>query len=603
MTSYSGKILRYDLTSGSREEWPTRQLVDGGFVGGMGFGVKLVTDEVASTVDALDPGNLLVISTGPLSGTYAPLFAQTNLVTKSPLTGGIINSYCGGTLAGSIKNAGYDALVIAGRARELSYLVVTPDRVELVPCPELAGQSAPEAEEAIKRKEGGGLDVMSIGLAGENRVRFSAVIMATRAFGRGGPGAVFGSKKLKAIAVGGHLGVRVADVAGFRKAARRARETFEKEIENPWSLLGMFSRYGTGSGMALINEKRTLATRNHRRSQFDKSHLIDGMAAFRRYPTRPVACLGCPVHCGQLHRIDEGPCAPWARGPEYETMYSLGSDCEVSDLEAVVRAHQLCESYGMDTLSAGCTVAFAMEAAERGLLPRDAFGAPLEFGSAEGMLSALEHIARRQGAGDLLAEGTRRAADQLGNDAAGFAMNVKGMEFAAWMPQRMRGIALTFATSNRGACHKRAPIGAELMGFLPMEATQGKARVVKEIQDKVNALSTLVACRFAEFVLPVESFLELIETASGLQFDETGLMRMGERLWNMERMFNLAAGIEPGEDRLPARCFEPLEDGRDGDKQLTREELQFMLADYYRERGWGPDGRPTPAKLAELGLG
>lgn len=602
---YAGRILEVDLGEPAFREIPLDGRLVGEYVGGMGFGVRLLVDAVPPETDALAPENALVVSVGPLSGTAAPLFAQTCVVTKSPLTGGVINSYCGGALAGRVKASGWDAVVIRGRAPVLSYLVVAPEGARLVPCPELGSRPPREVEAELRTRVGDAdAGVLSIGLAGENRVRFASLISATRAVGRGGAGAVMGAKNLKAIAFTGDRDVTVADVPAFWRAMDAAREVFAREVANEWSLLGMFSRYGTGSGMGLINERRALATRNHRRASFAEASRIDGMAMWERYPTRRVACLACPVHCGQLHRVDKGPWAGTvARGPEYETMYSLGSDCMLSDPDALVRAHQLCEDYGMDTLSAGCTCAFALEAVEKDLLPATApDGTPLRFGHPPAVLALLEAIATRRGVGDLLAEGTRRAAAQLGKGAESFAMNVKGMEFAAWMPQRMRGIALTFATSNRGACHKRAPIGAELMGFLPMEATEGKAQAVKQIQDTVNAIFTLVACRFAEFCLPLEHFRALLSAATGVSFDEGAFLQVGERIWNLERQYNLAAGIGPEEDRLPDRCFEQLEEGRPDDRQLTREELNAMLAEYYRLRGWDERGRPLPATLRRLGL-
>jgi aldehyde:ferredoxin oxidoreductase len=259
----------------------------------------------------------------------------------------------------------------------------------------------------------------------------------------------------------------------------------------------------------------------------------------------------------------------------------------------------------MDTLSLGVTVAFAMECAERGILARDALGngVPLAFGSAEATIRLIEMIGRREGLGDVLAEGTRRAAEVIGHDSESFALQVKGMEFAAWMPERMRGIAVTFATSNRGACHKRAPIGAELMDVIPMDEVEGRAAIVAEIQDRVNALFTLVTCRFAEFVQPLEQTVALLNAASGMDYDEEGFKRLGERLWNLERLYNLAAGIDGSEDRLPGICFEVPEGFPEEAKPLTREDFDKLLSDYYAVRGWDEQGRPTPERLEALGLG
>jgi aldehyde:ferredoxin oxidoreductase len=294
----------------------------------------------------------------------------------------------------------------------------------------------------------------------------------------------------------------------------------------------------------------------------------------------------------------------WTRGPEYETTYSLGSLCFNDDPEVLLKANDLAEEYGMDTLSLGVNIAFAMECAERGILPRGALGGDpaLEFGNPDATIQLIEMIAHREGLGDMLAEGVRRASRRVGSGSHAFALEVKGMEFAAWMPERMRGIAVTFATSNRGACHKRAPIGMELMDVIPMDGIDGRAALVAEIQNKVNAIFTLVACRFAEFTLPLEQFVALLNTASGMGYTEERFMELGEAIWNMERLYNLAAGIEGSEDRLPDICFQVPADFPVDAKPLTREDFATLLNDYYSTRGWDDRGHPTPERLAALGL-
>jgi len=603
---YGKKLLRVNLTRRAITEEPLSEDFIRRWVGGMGFGTRLLTQEVAPTADPLGPDNKLFVSVGPLTGTLAPLFAQTCIVTRSPLTGGIINTYAGGHLGGAIKASGYDVIAIEGRASGLVYLLITPDGARIVDCPELAGRSARQAEEAVKMAAGrDDLHTLAIGLAGENRVRYASVISETRAFGRGGAGAVLGAKNLKALGIAGIGDVRVAEQNAFQVAVEAAYQTFRDNLAQPWSLLAGFGRVGTGSGMGLINEKHALATRHHRLTRFARAEEIGGQAFADRFPTRPIACLGCQVHCGMLHSPVKTPWSEvWTRGPEYETMYSLGSLCFNDNAEMLLKANDQAEAYGMDTLSLGVNVAFAMECAERGILPRHALGddVTLEFGNPEATVRLIDMIAHRQGLGDTLAEGVRRAAQTIGQGAESFALQVKGMEFAAWMPERMRGIAVTFATANRGACHKRAPIGAELMGFLPMDGLEGRAALVAQIQDKVNALFTLVACRFAEFALPLGQFVALLNTASGLDYTEAQFMRLGEAIWNLERLHNLAAGIDGSEDRLPDICFTVPADFPEDSKPLTREDFATLLRDYYAARGWDAQGRPTPERLAMLGL-
>ena len=603
---YGKKLVRIDLSTRSVTEEPLRDPFIERWVGGMGFGVKLFTSEVAPTAHPLDPDNKIFISVGPLTGTLAPLFAQTCMVTKSPLTGGIINTYAGGHLGGSIKATGYDVIAIEGRADGLVYVLTTPAGVRIVDCPELAGTSVRVAEEAVRRASGTDeLHTLGIGLAGENRVRYASVISETRAFGRGGAGAVFGSKNLKALGVAGIGDVGVADPDGFNAAVVSAYQAFKDDLTQPWSLLGGFGRVGTGSGMGLINEKHALATRHHHLTRFERSEQISGQAFSEQYPTRPIACLGCQVHCGMLHKPVETKWGEvWTRGPEYETTYSLGALCFNDDPEMLLKANDQAEEYGMDTLSLGVSVAFAMECAERGILPRDTLGGDdiLEFGNPDTTIRLIDMIAHREGLGDTLAEGVRRASQRIGQGSQEFALQVKGMEFAAWMPERMRGIAVTFATSNRGACHKRAPIGMELMDVIPMDEIEGRAALVAEIQNKVNAIFALVACRFAEFTLPLGQFVNLLNSATGMDYTEERFMELGEAIWNLERLYNIAAGVDGSEDRLPDICFEVPEDFPEDAKPLTREDFSALLADYYAARGWDDQGRPTPERLAALGL-
>ena len=603
---YGKKLLRVDLRTGEAQIENLEPSFIARWVGGMGFGTRLLTSEVEPKADALGEDNKIIFSVGPLTATLAPLFAQTCAVFKSPLTGGIINSYAGGHLGVAMKATGYDVIVLEGSCSVLSYLLVTPDGVRLVKCPELMGKSASEAEAAVKMAAGrGDLRTIAIGLGGENRIRYASATSETRAFGRGGLGAVMGSKNLKAIGIAGINDVRVAHAEPFLAEVHKAYETLRKDFAQPWSLLAGFGRTGTASGMSLINEKYALATRHHHQTHFDRAEQIGGTAFAERYGTRPIACSGCQVHCGMLRApADTRWGSVWTRGPEYETLYSLGSLCCNDDPDMLLKANQLAEDHGMDTLSLGVSVAFAMECAERGILPRDALGSGvrLEFGSAEATIRLIEMIAYRKGLGDTLAEGVRRAAEIIGHDSLSFALQVKGMEFAAWMPERMRGIAVTFATSNRGACHKRAPIGAELMGALPMDDNEGRAAVVADIQNRVNALFTLISCRFVDFALSMESCVTLLNAAADLDYTEQTFVRLGEAIWNLERLYNLSAGIDGAEDRLPDLCFTVPQDMPADARPLTREDFARLMRDYYAVRGWDAAGRPTQERLLALGL-
>jgi aldehyde:ferredoxin oxidoreductase len=353
--------------------------------------------------------------------------------------------------------------------------------------------------------------------------------------------------------------------------------------------------------MGLVNGRGALATRNHIFGSFDSAARIDGYNYADKFYTRAIACYGCPVHCGMLHKFNRRDGTPsWLRGPEYETMFSLGSDLLNGDPLVLAEANQICEEFGMDTLTTGVTAAWALEMGEAGLL--DEPGLKLEFGNPESILGLLRRIGERQGIGDLLAQGPKRAAQSLGEDALGRAMQIKNSGFAAWMPRRMKGTGLAFATSNRGACHKRAPIGAEITGQIDMDAYQGKAALVKEIQDRVNAIFTLISCRFHEFVTPPEAYPPLLCAATDREISPEEFLRVGERIWNLERLYNLGAGFSRADDRLPERCFQPIQGETSEGAIMDRKQFEQMLDEYYSLRGWDAEGRPARSKLEELGI-
>jgi aldehyde:ferredoxin oxidoreductase len=599
-TSTRRKLLRIDLTEGRAVAEEISAELDA-FIGGIGIGTKILLDEVPVGTDALAPENKLIFSVGPLTGTRAPMFPQTCVVSKSPLSGTILNTYAGGALGPEIKQAGYDALVFEGSAAEPIIVLIDGRDVSFHPATELTGLGTSETAHRVRRTISlPEAKVVSIGLAGEKLVRYASAVVDHRVFGRGGAGAVMGAKNLKAIAVYGERPIPVHDSNRFNEAVEEAIALIQNELDNEFSLLGMFSRNGTGTGMGLVNERRSLATRNHRYGFFEQAEKIDGFAYSKAYPTRPISCYGCPVHCGMLRHVTDGPLKGlFSRGPEYETMYALGSNLSLHDHEALLHANELCDQYGIDTLTTGSVLGLVLEAAENGLVDN---GKDLQFGDPASILGLIEKIAHREGIGDMLAEGPARAAKELGGDAPAYAMQIKNSGYAAWMPRRMKGTGLSFATANRGACHKRAPIGAEIMGFVDGTSTENKAAMVKEIQDKVNAYFTLVSCRFAEFILPPEILLGMLDGATGQKLDTEQFMRVGERIWNLERVFNVAEGFRREDDVFPKREFEAIEGEETKEPQMTREEAEFMLDEYYALRCWDNSGVPTSEGLANLDL-
>ncbi len=598
--SMNGTLLRVDLSRRSTEAFPVPQeLAD--YVGGMGYGVKILADEVPSRTEPLAPENKLVLTVGPLTGTLAPMQPQSCIVTKSPLTGGILNCYAGGFLGAELKFAGLDGIVLEGQSPDWVLLLVEDGRLSFHDAAPVLGQGTARTEAYMKERFGAGARTLSIGRAGEKGVAYASIFSETRTFGRGGAGAVLGAKRVKGLAVRGSRGVGTAHPAEFARLSAENMEQLAKACAEEYNLVGMFSRVGTGAGMGLVNGRGALATRNHVFGSFDQAAEIDGYAYARKFYTRAVACFGCPVHCGMLHKFRKADGSEsWLRGPEYESMFSLGSELLNGDPVTLAEANQLCEEYGMDTLTAGVTVAWALEMGEKGILKEP--GLELRFGDRGSILGLLERIGERRGIGDLLARGPRRAAEEVGRGSLAAAMQIKNSGFAAWMPRRMKGTALAFATSNRGACHKRAPIGAEITGQIDMNAYEGKAALVKGIQNRVNAIFTLVSCRFHEFVTPPEMYPRFLEAATGRSLSLEEFERLGERIWNLERLYNLGAGFGRADDALPERCYEPIRGPSSEGAVLERDKFEALLDEYYRLRGWDREGVPTPEKLRALGL-
>ncbi len=572
------------------------------FIGGMGYGTKILVSEVEPSIDPLSEKNRIVLTVGPLTGTTAPMFPQACIVTKSPLTGTILNCYAGGFLGAEIKFCGIDGVVLEGRAPDWSLVLVEDGRVSFHDAGPVMGKGTSETEAYMKERFGPEVKTLSIGRAGEKAVAMASIFSETRTFGRGGAGAVLGSKRIKGMAFRGTRAVDVADRNGFAEVMTRNVELIKAACREEHNLVGMFSRVGTGAGMGLVNSKGGMATKNHEYGVFPEGSQIDGWAYAKKYYTRAISCFGCPVHCGMLHKFKKRDNSDsWLRGPEYETMFSLGSEVLNKDPVTLAEANQLCEDYGMDTLTVGVTIAWALEMAEKGILKDPKLS--LAFGDGDSILGLIRQIGEREGLGGLLADGPKAAAEKTGKGSIGVAMQVKNSGFAAWMPRRMKGVALAFATSNRGACHKRAPIGDEIMGKLDMDSYAGKAPIVREIQDTVNAIFTLVACRFHEFVSPKETYTQFLAAATGQSFTLPQFVEVGERIWNLERLFNIGAGFGRADDTLPDRCFEPIKGKASHGAVLTHEEFDKMLDEYYAVRGWTREGVPTPATLKRLGIG
>lgn len=599
-TSYAGQILRVDLSRRHCRVEPLDLGLARRYLGSRGLGTRILYDELDPGVDPLSPQNKLLFATGPLTGTVAPTGGRYTVVTKGALTNAVSASNAGGYFGAEMKFAGYDLLVFEGQASAPVYLWVEDDRVEIRDASHLWGTTTHECEDRLREETDGQAKISSIGPAGESLVRFACVINDKhRAAGRSGVGAVMGSKRLKAVAVRGNRAVSVADPRRFLEAVALQFGGIRK---HPATAVN-FPTYGTGAMMHLMNENGMLPTRNFQAGTFEGAGNLSGETIHDTILLRNKACFSCPIGCGRVTEIAAGPYKGAGEGPEYETAFGLGPACGVADLAAVTQAGYLCNMFGMDTISAGATLGCAMELFQRGYLSAREVGFELRFGDPDLMLKLIEMTARRQGFGNALAEGSLRLAGSCGHPE--LFMGVKGQDFPAYDPRGSQAMGLGYATSNRGACHVRGyPIHAEVLGHAPRRydrhSTEGKAELEKEIQDFSALLDSAGVCKFVEAPLDKESFAGLLAAATGFPYDLRETLLLGERVWNLERLFNLRAGFTRADDTLPPRLLQ--EPFPQGPNQGVTVHLEEMLEEYYRIRGWDAEGRPTPQKMEELGL-
>ncbi|WP_300464158.1 aldehyde ferredoxin oxidoreductase family protein [Desulfobacula sp.] len=601
LCGWKGKILRVDLTRGKIGEEDLSDDLMLNYIGGRIAGNKILLDEMDPMVDPLGPDNKLIFATGPLTGTGVPAGGRFIAVSKSPLTGGIANPCCGGYFGANLKYAGYDFLIIEGKSPEPAYLSIVNDQVTIKPAEHLWGKWATETENAIRAELSDSKDawgrntpsVLLIGPAGENLVSFASIMSdGGRALGRSGLGAVMGSKNLKAIGVKGTGEVRIADVKGFQKAIidfiGEARETGQLENRSKW---------GTWDLIGRAQKTGTLCSLNFKEGDFDGFKPYEDPATIRdKIRVRDEACFGCPFRCGKRSTIFDPAYPGTAKGPEHETLGLFGSNCGVADLDEIWKANYLCNELGMDTITGGATISCAMELYELGYLTGKTIGYPLNFGNGTAILELLKKTAFRKDFGDQLADGGYAVAERAGHPE--LFMGVKKQGFPAWHPQgRFPGlevIGLQYATSPVGASHTKSVMTfhSQSDDLTPLVAW------TKHYQDYVSIVDAGVLC-WIIYHGPMwedkaSSWLELV---TGVSYSQDKLMMIGEKNWNMERLFNLAAGLSSEDDGLPQRMLTeaPPRGGRVVD-------LPPLLEEYHRIRGWDNKGVPKPEKLEELGL-
>ncbi|HHW42597.1 MAG TPA: aldehyde ferredoxin oxidoreductase family protein [Desulfotomaculum sp.] len=601
-------ILFVDLGTGKTRQEDVSPEMRRKFIGGNGFAVKILYDLLRAGVDPLGPENAVVFAVGPATGTVIPGAAMTAAATKSPLTGIFIDSYMGGQWGTELKEAGCEALVLQGAAAEPVYLFVDDGRVEIRPAAHLWGKKTSETERAIKEELGDPrVQVAAIGPAGENLVKFATIIHSTRAFGRGGLGAVLGSKKVKAIAVRGTGGVPHPYT---EKILEYARRTYDEMLRQP-AFAKNIPTFGSTVSVAGNNALGILGSYNWQQEVFADAEKISGNDMVNRgLRVGHKACASCIARSAIIWRACEGPFkGATSRGPEYETLYSYGSLIGNGNVESIILADRLSDELGLDTISTGAVIAFVMECVEKGILSaQELDGMDVRFGNYRAMLDLLPKIAAREGAGDLLAEGVREISRRIGKGSEYFAIHVKGLELPGHTARGLKGMGLGYATSSRGGSHQDFRPGPERSGKFDRATIEGKAALVKKNQDMTTIGDCLIVCRrhsegFHGAFLN-ERYVELASLATGMEFGLEELTLAAERIYTLERMFNVREGVRRKDDTLPERFLkEGIPGGPSAGMYVSREELDTMLDEYYQIRGWDPEtGVPTESTLKKLGL-
>jgi aldehyde:ferredoxin oxidoreductase len=605
MKGYGGRILHVDATSGRSRVDPVPETFARGLLGGNGFAARLLLDHVPAGIDAYDAANAVVFAVGPVTDTSVPGNSRACVAAKSPLTGLFFDSTFGGRFPATLKRTGFDAVVITGRAAEPVYLRVTEAGVEVKPARALWGLTTRETVHAIQGVEGADTDVMAIGPAGEHLVRFAA--MGTywknrEGFaGRGGIAAVLGSKNVKAVAVAGTRKTEVADAALLRKLLDERREPLTTGTK-------ALSTYGTPFLVKPINTLGALGAYNLRQETFAEALAISGEEMHAHYHARDTTCLKCPVACGKQYEIRDGELqGVHAKMPEYETIFAFGSMLGNAHAGSLAKANDLCDLLGMDTITMGVTLAFLCEALERGWLSERELGLPFGWGDWRGMLRLVEMTATREGFGDRLAEGAWRLAESVHPEGTRFVYAVKRLEMPAHSARALKGMSIGYATASRGGSHHDTRPTPQYAQGYDRRSPDGKPEFAARSQHFTAVDDSLVVCRFTSergFGLYVEEpYARMVRAVTGWDMTVDELEQVGERVINLERLFNVREGVRRRDDVLPWRVMhEPIPDGPSAGMHCPPEELSMMLDRYYALRGWDGDGVPTPERLASLGL-
>jgi aldehyde:ferredoxin oxidoreductase len=588
---YAGSILYVNLTEESIREKPYPDTWKRKYLGGRGLGVAIISEMVDPVCDPLGGENVLVFATGPLTGSGIPLGSRYDVITKSPLTGTLTSANSGGVFGTALKRAGYDAVVFSGSAERPLLLWVHDHTAELRDARHYWGMETGATQQAMKADyHEDHLRIACIGPAGERLCRMACIINDRgRAAGRGGVGAVMGAKYLKAVAAHGTMPVPPRDSTRLEDAKREIR----RKLKDSGVATGSLQKYGTAGILHLINKRGILPTNNHRRGSFAGAEQVSGERMQQTIFRRRNPCYACIVGCGRITAVGETE----GDGPEYETIWAMGPQCGADDLEKIALANYRCNELGLDTISTGSTIACAIELSEREIISER-----ISSGDGEAVCRLVEMIGMREGIGDELAEGSYRFAEMYGHPE--FSMSVKMQELPAYDPRGLMGMGLNYATSVRGGCHVYGNmVYPEVIGApvkLDPFVTAGKAEWTKKMQDIAAAIDSSGICIFTERTLWAEDYAAMINAVTGFDLDAAEIFTIGERIWNLQKLFNLRAGFTRDDDTLPKRLMEePLTEGDPAGRVWIREPL---LSEYYAVRSWDPDGVPTLEKLRELGL-
>jgi len=598
--------LYVDLTSGKTHTEPLNVDYAKKYIGGIGLGMRLWLQNSKPKIDPFDPENPLVIANGPISGTMWPTGGNGHaIVSKSPQSFGIGESLAHGTFGTELKRAGYDAVVIKGKAERPVYMWIDDDSVQLLDASGLMGKSPSETEDAIREELGDYyIRVAAIGVAGEKLARMACVINdKTRAAGRTGMGAVMGSKNLKAVAVRGTHDITVAKLDEFMEYVKE----FHERMKGPATQ--KYRTMGTAENVLVHNSLSCMPTRNYNNSRFEGAGKVSGEVMNEKYVAKIIGCSSCAMRCEHMCVVAEGPYKNTMTRMEYETLWALGPYCGVDRLDAIIKAMELTNYYGVDAISAGVTVGFAMDCYERGILTqKEVDGIDAKFGNAEAMVQLVEKIGKREGIGDVLADGAKFAADKINKGSEKLAATIKGVEITGYDLRCLKTAALGFAVSFRGADHNRHGAYAfDVKGKVNrLIAEKGRGKLVRDMEDVYNLIDSFIVCKFSRgtYYKELPDMAKLYTLVTGYDMTPEELKKAGERINNLARLINVREGLGRKDDNLPYKVMhDPIpDDGPSKGAYVTQPELDLLLDDYYESRGWTKEGIPTEGKLKELGM-